>query len=75
MKKNKQPYIDEQIEALAKEEEITIEHARERYLKNSDQVFDINKVQPVEHFWIDRGQVLSCEHALHPNHRVFKRIM
>jgi len=71
--KNKQAYLDEMIETMAAEEEITVEHARERLLKSSDHVFDINKVQPSNHFWVDRGQVMSCEGALHPNHRAFKR--
>lgn len=71
--KTKQAYIDQLIERVAKEEEITIEHARERVLKESDYVFDINKAQPVEHHWIDRGAKLTCEGAMHPSHSAWKR--
>lgn len=28
---------------------------------------------PTQHNFIDRGEVLSCENAGHPNHRHFKR--
>lgn len=35
--------------------------------------FDMDNPPKVDHFWVDRGLVLSCEGAQHPNHRVFKR--
>lgn len=34
---------------------------------------DIDNFPKVKHNWVDRGAVLSCEHAGHPNHRAFKR--
>ena len=36
--------------------------------------YDMDNPPKVEHFWVDRGQVMSCEGAAHPNHRVFKRL-
>jgi hypothetical protein len=36
--------------------------------------FDMDNVRPVKHIWVDRGAVISCEGAGHPNHRVFKRL-
>lgn len=33
---------------------------------------NLNALKPVEHLWTDRGEVLSCEGAAHPNHRHFK---
>ena len=33
---------------------------------------DMDNMPPVKHFWTDRGQVMSCEFAGHPNHRHFK---
>ncbi len=35
--------------------------------------FDMDNPPVVKHHWVDRGAVLSCEGAGHPNHRVFKR--
>jgi hypothetical protein len=36
--------------------------------------FDMDNPTPVKHIWVDRGVVMSCENAGHPNHRVFKRV-
>ena len=33
---------------------------------------DIDNRKPIVHRWIDRGAVVSCEGAGHPNHRSFK---
>jgi hypothetical protein len=35
--------------------------------------FDMDNPPVIKHFWVDRGLVMSCEGAGHPNHRVFKR--
>lgn len=35
---------------------------------------DLNDLPKQEHFWVDRGVVMSCEGAGHPNHRTFKRV-
>jgi hypothetical protein len=44
-------------------------------LKESfEYTFDMDNMKPQEHFFVDRGQVLSCEGATHPNHRVFKKL-
>lgn len=34
--------------------------------------FDLDNLKPVKHSFVDRGEVLSCEGAGHPNHRHFK---
>jgi len=34
---------------------------------------DLNNLPKQTHRWVDRGLVLSCEGAGHPNHRSFKR--
>lgn len=36
--------------------------------------FDMNNLTPQKHIWVDRGAVMSCEHAGHANHRSFKRM-
>lgn len=33
---------------------------------------DIDNLKPIAHRWVDRGAVMSCEGAGHPNHRSFK---
>ena len=33
---------------------------------------DMDTLPAVSHFWVDRGEVMSCEGAGHPNHRHFK---
>lgn len=34
---------------------------------------DMDNLPKQEHRWVDRGVVMSCEGAGHPNHRHFKR--
>jgi hypothetical protein len=34
--------------------------------------FDIDNLPPIQHRWVDRGEVMSCEGADHLNHRHFK---
>lgn len=41
---------------------------KERY----EHTFDMDNPPKVEHRWVDRGEVLSCEGAGHPNHRHVK---
>lgn len=35
---------------------------------------DLDNLPKQEHRWVDRGMVMSCEDAGHPNHRHFKRL-
>lgn len=42
--------------------------------KQSEFAMDLDNMPPKQHNWIDRGGVMSCEGATHPNHRVFKRL-
>ena len=34
--------------------------------------FDMDNPEPKKHIWVDRGLIMSCEGADHPNHRHFK---
>lgn len=38
----------------------------------SEFTMDLDNLTPIKHLWIDRGLVMSCEGAGHPNHRHFK---
>ena len=49
------------------------EEIRDELKKVSEAVFEMDRVKPQEHNWVDRGEVMSCENAGHPNHRAFKR--
>lgn len=42
---------------------------REQY----EYTFDMDKMKPITHRWVDRGEVMSCEGAGHDNHHAFKR--
>lgn len=35
---------------------------------------DLNNLPGQQHNWVDRGLVLSCEGAGHPNHQAYKGI-
>ena len=34
---------------------------------------DFDNLPKLDHNWIDRGRILSCEIGTHPNHRIRKR--
>lgn len=34
---------------------------------------DLDNIPQQGHIWVDRGLVMSCEGAGHPNHQAFKR--
>lgn len=40
---------------------------------HNERVIDLDNLPDQGHIWIDRGAVMSCEGAPHPNHHVFKR--
>lgn len=42
-------------------------------MESAEFTFDMDNMPSVKHVWVDRGAVLSCEGAGHPNHRHFKR--
>jgi hypothetical protein len=51
----------EEKQAKEEHEELVAQHT-----------IDLSKLTPQKHIWVDRGAVMSCEGALHPNHRSFK---
>lgn len=46
---------------------------KEQLQKQNEFLVELDRLVPQEHVWIDRGEVMSCEGAAHPNHRSFKR--
>jgi hypothetical protein len=45
---------------------------KEQLQKQNEFLVELDRLVPQEHVWIDRGEVMSCEGAAHPNHRSFK---
>ena len=71
MSEDYKKYKDE----LKKEQaELTREEIAEMMGKRSEFTFDPDTAKPVEHRWISRGLVMSCENAGHPHHQSFKRV-
>lgn len=68
----KQSAVDLAIENLAEEQDITIEQARNQFVKESDHVLELDKVTQ-DHNWIDRGLKFTCESPSHPYHEAWKR--
>lgn len=42
--------------------------------ERSEATFDMDNLTPIAHHWVDRGAVISCEGAGHPNHRHFRKV-
>lgn len=68
----KKSYIDELIEGVAENTGVPVKEVAQEFEKRSDATVNLN-FPGQEHRWVDRGLVLSCEGASHPNHRSFKR--
>jgi hypothetical protein len=54
-------------------EGVTPDELKELMRKRSEYLIDLDSIKPQEHHWVDRGVVMSCEGAGHPNHRAYKR--
>ncbi len=57
----------EQTDEMSRDDYIEREKRRVQYL------LDLQNLKPQEHNWVDRGEVMSCEGAMHPHHRAFKK--
>lgn len=49
------------------------EEIKETLEKQNEFLVELDNLKPQKHIWVDRGAVMSCENAGHPNHRAFKR--
>lgn len=61
-------------EVKAEQKDMSSEEVKELMQKTSDFMLELDNLKPQEHRWVDRGLVMSCEGATHPNHRAFKRV-
>lgn len=59
-----------------KKSEISEEERAKIHEELKDQyeyTFDMDKLKPQKHIWIDRGAKMTCEKAGHPYHEAWKR--
>lgn len=61
-------------EVKAEQQDMSPEEVKELMQKRSEFLLELDRLVPQEHRWVDRGLVMSCEGATHPNHRAFKRV-
>lgn len=59
-------------EVKADQENKEYEEIKEEMFRKSKHAIELDNLQPQNHLWVDRGAVMSCEFAGHPNHRAFK---
>ncbi len=65
--KERQAAVKEEQKGMSHDEVMDLMEGRSEY------AIDLNSLKPQKHIWVDRGMVISCEGAGHPNHRHFKR--
>lgn len=80
---SKQSYREFKQELKAAQKGLSREEILDRLTREKDEhhpekskfedVFDPDTAQPIQHRWVDRGAVMTCEGAMHPSHRAFKR--
>jgi hypothetical protein len=65
----------EEHKAKLKEEQTdkSYDEIKQTMQERSEHLVELDHMIPQEHRWVDRGLVMSCEGAAHPNHRSFKR--
>lgn len=66
------PYAQQRKEQLAEQTAMSREDIKRQLIEESEYVFDPENLPEVKHNWVDRGLKLSCEHAGHPWHEVWK---
>lgn len=67
------PYVDEVIESIAAEEEISIAQAKQEFIRRAEHSINIGELPKSEHRWVDRGLKMTCEGGNHPYHEAWKR--
>jgi len=65
-------YTHNPKEVEVEQEAMTPQEIAEKMANESEYSIDLNNLPSVNHIWVDRGAVVSCEGAGHPSHRHFK---
>lgn len=66
---------EKQAELAEKQAGKTRQQVVEELKQDAEHVFDPETAAPQKHNWVDRGLIMSCEGAGHPNHQTGKRRM
>lgn len=67
-----QTYKEYKEQLKAEQQDLSKDEIIELMNKQHEYVADLDNLKPQTHRWVDRGLVMSCEGAGHPNHRSFK---
>jgi len=68
-----QSYEEYQEELKAEQSDMSYDEVKEQMRRQSKHILELDNLPPVTHIWVDRGAVMSCENAGHPNHHAWKR--
>lgn len=71
---DKQTYDQYRSEVKAEQAGKDYDQIKAEMDKSNDFITELDNLKPQNHIWVDRGAVLSCEDAGHPNHHAFKRL-
>lgn len=55
----------------AEQADLSRDEIKQQMEQQSESTFDLDNFPSVTHNWVERGAVVSCEGANHPNHRHF----
>ena len=66
---NPQSYDEYQQELKASQHGLSKDEVFRQMLQTSEAATDLDNLPAQDHNWVDRGQIMSCEGAGHPNHR------
>ena len=70
---DEQSYADYRAEVKVSQSTMSYDDVKEEMQKRSETIVELDNMPRVEHRWIDRGAVMSCEGANHPNHQAWKK--
>lgn len=61
-----------EVEVKSEQKDMTPQEIADKMASESEYSLDLNHLPSINHIWVDRGEVMSCEGAQHPSHRHFK---
>jgi len=69
----KQTYKQHQAQLKAEQSELSYDQIKSLMQDQNEALFELDRIEPKTHNWIDRGIVKSCEGAGHPAHKYYVR--
>lgn len=64
-------YEEYKAELKSEQSNMSRDEIKQQMQQQSEATFDLDNFPSVKHNWVERGAVISCEGANHPNHRHF----